>query len=76
MPPKLPSMKPTELIKILEHFGFERFRTQGSHWVFINKKTSRQTVVPVHNKDIPKGTFFEILKQSGISREDIFKYLN
>ncbi len=60
-----------DLVNILERNGFKRIRRKGSHWVFYNEKTNKQTIIPFHNKDLPKGTFYEILKQSGLKKEDI-----
>jgi len=60
------------LIKLLEDNGFTFKRTSGSHQIFYNFKSNKTVVVPVHgNKDIPKGTFFAILKQAGIDKNNI-----
>ena len=40
--------------------------------IFFHKDLRRTVVVPVHgNKDIPKGTFMSILKQAGLSKDDL-----
>jgi predicted RNA binding protein YcfA (HicA-like mRNA interferase family) len=63
---------PKNLIQLLEAKGFELKRVTGSHHIYFHKELKRPVVVPVHgNKDIPKGTFMSILKQAGISKEDI-----
>jgi len=31
----------------------------------------KRIIVPVHKKDLPKGTLLEILKQAGINKEEI-----
>ena len=60
------------LIKILEEAGFEFRRSKGSHQIFYNPVTNKTAIVPVHgNKDLKKGTFLAILKQAGISKEDV-----
>ena len=47
-------------------------RVTGSHHIYFNKELKKTVVVPVHgNKDIPKGTFMSIIKQAGISKEEI-----
>ncbi|MCX6148880.1 MAG: type II toxin-antitoxin system HicA family toxin [Candidatus Kapabacteria bacterium] len=69
--PKLPVLTPAELIKILLKNGFEIDRINGSHHVLINKSSKIRLVVPVHKKDLPKGTLYEIIKQSGL-KTDIF----
>jgi predicted RNA binding protein YcfA (HicA-like mRNA interferase family) len=69
--PKLPTLTPQELIKILERKGFVLDRVKGSHHIYIQVNTNRRTVVPLHNKDLPKGTLLEILRQAGITKEEL-----
>ncbi|NBC82790.1 MAG: addiction module toxin, HicA family [Bacteroidetes bacterium] len=66
-----PSLTPKELVKILEKKGFELDRSKGSHQIWLHPKSRKRVVVPMHNKDIPKGTFFSILKQAGIDKNEI-----
>lgn len=46
-------------------------RTKGSHQIFRNEETGRQVTIPLHPGDLPQGTLHEILKQAGLSRDDI-----
>ena len=63
---------PKHLIKILEQKGFLLKRVSGSHHVYFHPQLKKIVIVPVHgNKDIPTGTFFSILKQAGISKDEI-----
>ncbi len=71
--PKLPTLTPKKVIKILESKGFVLDRVKGSHHIYYNPETKRRVVVPVHKKDLPKGTLLEILRQAGISKEEIEK---
>jgi predicted RNA binding protein YcfA (HicA-like mRNA interferase family) len=64
-------MTPKDLIKILEARGFILKRINGSHHFFIHPVTGKITVVPLHKKDLPKGTFYAILKQAGIDKNEI-----
>ena len=41
-------------------------RQQGSHMIFINEETNRQTTVPFHAKDLKKGLEQQILKDAGL----------
>ena len=60
------------LIRVLEQNGFILSRMSGSHHLYVNPVSGKRTIVPVHgNKDIPKGTFFAILKQVGIDKGEI-----
>ena len=67
----LPSLSSKELIKILENNGFVLKRIHGSHHYYIHSGTGKITVVPMHNKDLAKGTLHAILKQAGIDKENI-----
>ena len=58
-------MKPRELIRILEKNGFIFIRQTGSHAIY-KKQGNRIVIVPIHSKDIPKGTLRSILKDAGI----------
>jgi len=69
--PKLHSISPKKLIALLERNGFVLDRTKGSHSIYRHPETKRRAVVPMHKKDLPKGTLHEILKQAGIGKKDI-----
>lgn len=63
---------PKKLIQLLEQKGYHLKRVTGSHHIDFHKELKKTVVVNVHgNKDIPKGTFMNILKQPGISKEEI-----
>ncbi|PKL86599.1 MAG: hypothetical protein CVV22_00470 [Ignavibacteriae bacterium HGW-Ignavibacteriae-1] len=68
--PKLPSLTPTEIMKILLKNGFLIDRIKGSHHILINHDTKTRVVIPMHKKDLPKGTLYEIIKQSGVKIEE------
>jgi len=69
--PKLPAIKPRVLIKKLEKSGFVKDHQSGSHVVMFHAKTRRRATIPFHLKEIPKGTLNSLLKEAGISREEI-----
>lgn len=58
-------MKPNELVRNLENNGFIFVRQTGSHAIF-KKSDGTMVVVPIHNRDIPKGTLHGILKDAGL----------
>jgi predicted RNA binding protein YcfA (HicA-like mRNA interferase family) len=68
--PKLPVLKPKEVIKRFEKLGFIIDRQSGSHVILYHPKDKRRAVIPLHLKDIKKGTLLAILRESGISRDD------
>ena len=57
-----------EIIRVLRQHGFFLVSQKGSHTKF--KKNSRIVIVPDSKKEIPKGTFASILRQSGLKKED------
>lgn len=66
----LPVLSGPELIELLKKAGFVAVRQKGSH-VTLQKK-NYHTVVPLHD-DLSPGTLLGILKQSGLSKEDLEK---
>jgi len=72
--PKLPALKPKQLLKILQKAGFEINHTTGSHYIFYHPD-GRRVTLPYHSKDLPKGTIHAILKAAGIGIDEIKKYL-
>lgn len=46
--------------------GFVFDRKKVSHNIFWNKETSKIAVVPMHSKDLKKGTEQRILKDAGL----------
>ena len=65
---KLPVLSGEKLIKLLKKAGFEVVRQKGGHISL--RKGEAKTVVPLHN-DLAKGTLLGILKQCGLSKEDL-----
>ena len=71
--PKLPSLKPRELIKSFEKLGYIVDRQKGSHVILYNPSSKRRLVIPMHTRDIPNGTLLAIVKQSGLTKEEFLK---
>ncbi|MBI4993882.1 type II toxin-antitoxin system HicA family toxin [Candidatus Wolfebacteria bacterium] len=71
---KLPVLKGDEIVRVLIKLGFRPNRKRGSHLIL--EKNGKMTVVPIHEgRDISKGTLLAILKQAGISKQELKKYL-
>jgi predicted RNA binding protein YcfA (HicA-like mRNA interferase family) len=71
MSSKTPSYTAKEIIRLLEQKGFVFDRASGSHQIYMLPDGSRRVIVPMHNKDLPKGTLHSILKQAGIDKIDL-----
>ena len=68
--PKLPVLSGRVLIDLLERMGFGVVRQKGSHVSL--QKGQYKTVVPLHD-DLSKGTIMGILKQCGLTKDDLLK---
>ncbi len=65
--------KPREVLSKLQHAGFEIERHKGTSHYFLRHPNGRQTMVAMHSKDVPEGTFRAILKQAGLTLEEFKK---
>ncbi|HTQ87247.1 MAG TPA: type II toxin-antitoxin system HicA family toxin [Candidatus Solibacter sp.] len=74
--PKLPAIKPREVVRFLESEGFVLDHTTGSHLVFYHPTSKRRAVVAQHNREIPRGTLLSLLREAGFSREDLIRFLH
>jgi predicted RNA binding protein YcfA (HicA-like mRNA interferase family) len=69
---KLPVVSGSELVALLKKAGFKTIRRKGSH-VSLQKENFR-TIIPLHD-ELAKGTLIAILKQCGMSKEDLARLL-
>ncbi|MBI2409928.1 type II toxin-antitoxin system HicA family toxin [Candidatus Kaiserbacteria bacterium] len=67
--PKLPARTGKQIAKILVAHGFVLDHITGSHHIFV--RDARRISVPIHTRDLPKGTLHEILKAADIRPEDL-----
>ena len=76
MTPKLPQVTSQKVIKIFAKLGFIERRQSGSHKVFRHPENKRIVIVPVHGGSIlKKGTLNNIIKQSGLTRDEFIERL-
>jgi len=73
--PKLPVVTPKQLIRVLSRLGFFRDHSKGSHFIFYHQD-GRRAVVPMHSRDIPKGTLLGILKDIDIAKDEFIRLLH
>ena len=67
----LPSLKPSEVIRILERNGFYRITKRKKHRIY----TDGQRIVPVpfHRRDLKPGTLRSIIRMAGWSIDEFLK---
>ncbi|MGB9776309.1 MAG: type II toxin-antitoxin system HicA family toxin [Anaerolineae bacterium] len=67
--PRLPAVKPHQVIRALERAGFEVDHQTGSHVVLWRAGDNRRVVVPWHDRDLGRGLTLRIIKSAGLTRD-------
>lgn len=75
MSKRLPTVRPRQLIRVLEQSGWKLARSKGSHHHFTHPDKPQVISVPVHARDMKRGTLAGILSDAGISREEFLRLL-
>jgi len=70
MASKVPVMPGADVVALLEKHGFRVDRIRGSHHIMVHDD-GRGTTVPVHNRDVAKGTMAGILDDVGLTSEEL-----
>jgi predicted RNA binding protein YcfA (HicA-like mRNA interferase family) len=71
---KLDSVSRTAVVAALGRLGFVRVGQKGSH-VKMRHADGRMTIVPVHPGDMPAGTLRGILRQAGVTADELLAVL-
>jgi predicted RNA binding protein YcfA (HicA-like mRNA interferase family) len=68
----LPVVRPRQLIRALERAGFFVHHIRGSHHYLRHPdRPSLLITVPVHTRDLKRGTLRTILRQAGLTPDDL-----
>ena len=70
--PKLPIKSGLEVVKALTKVGFTVRKSKGSHVVL--QRGDKFVVVPMH-KELKRGMLLEIIRESGMPKEDFLSLL-
>jgi len=62
----MPDYSSKSIIKLLEEAGFVLSRVKGSHHIY-KHVNGKRAIVPHPKKNLPKGTYYSILKSAGIN---------
>jgi predicted RNA binding protein YcfA (HicA-like mRNA interferase family) len=71
---RLPVVSGAQLVATLERLGWEVVRQRGSHVRVRHKDRAVSLVVPLH-RELKRGTLAGILRDAGISRDELRKQL-
>ena len=73
--PRLPTVRPRQVIRALERVGFAVDHQTGSHVVLRRASDGRRVVVPWHSRDLGRGLTLRIIKSAGLTREEFTELL-
>jgi predicted RNA binding protein YcfA (HicA-like mRNA interferase family) len=73
--PRLPRPSGRQLGRALEKAGFVLRRVRGDHASYHHSVTDRTTTVPLTTRTLPAGTVAKILKDAGLTPEELRELL-
>lgn len=73
--PRLPTVKPRQIIRALEQVGFEVDHQTGSHIVLRRARDESRVVVPWHSRDLGRGLTLRLIKAAGLTRDEFIALL-
>jgi predicted RNA binding protein YcfA (HicA-like mRNA interferase family) len=69
-------LTPRQLIRTLQRAGFVLHHVRGSHHYFRHPdKPGVLVTVPYHNRDLKRGTLRAIMRQAGLTADDLGRLL-
>ena len=72
---RLPTLRPTEVIRALGRAGFSVDRITGSHHILRHPDRPGRIVVAIHARDLKRGALAGTIKQAGLTREEFLEIL-
>lgn len=75
MTQRLPALRPQQVIRTLERAGWQVHRQRGSHVSMRHEGAPFLITVPLHRRDLPRGTLREIIKDAGLTVEEFLELL-
>lgn len=74
MSPRLPNITAAQLVRALKRDGWVEIRQKGSHMTL--ERSGKVVTIPMHASiTLRRGTLKSILKQAGITVDDLLKLL-
>lgn len=72
---RLPVLSWREVVRALEKGGFVFDRQRGSHMVYYHPRTNHTVIVPRHS-EIREGTLREIVRETGLTRQEFINLVD
>ena len=74
--PKLPVLKPRELLKALFRAGFYIHHQTGSHARLLHhQRNELRVTVPIHSTDIPQVVLKSVLRQADLTPDQLLEFI-
>ena len=76
MSPRLPALTSRQVLAALQRAGFFVHHQTGSHATLKHRDDTRLRVtIPVHARDLQRGTLMAIVRQSGMTVDELMRLL-
>ena len=76
MDEKIPALNSKDVIKALKRANFYVHHQTGSHLSMRHEMDKdKRVVIPIHKRDLKKGTLRNILRQAGLTVDNFLKLL-
>jgi predicted RNA binding protein YcfA (HicA-like mRNA interferase family) len=75
MTQRLPALRPHQVLRALEKAGWQVHRQRGSHVSMHKEGVPFLITVPLHRRDLPRGTLRDIIKDAGLTVEELLELL-
>jgi predicted RNA binding protein YcfA (HicA-like mRNA interferase family) len=72
---RLPALRPQQVIRALERAGWQVHRQRGSHVSMHKEGVPFLLTVPLHRRDLPRGTLRDIVKDAGLTVEEFLGFV-
>ena len=69
MSQRLPSLTPRQVLRALEKAGWEIHRRRSSHVSLRKEGCPYVVTVPMHTREMPRGTLMGIIEDAGLTPE-------
>lgn len=73
--PRAPRVSGRRIARALEKAGFDLIRVTGDHAYLHHPQTNRRAVVPLTSRTCPIGTLHSILRQAGLTSDELQELL-
>ena len=75
MTQRLPALRPQQVIRALERAGWQVHRQRGSHVSMRREGIPFLITVPLHRRDLARGTLRDIISDAGLTVEEFLELL-